>query len=93
MFALDTIIIINWPNNQTNLEEDTYESPQLVCYKNADALVLVVKTSIEITHAMLESWSDNDEDTLEDVVESSMGVHNEIMSNLQGSPPYYRRRG
>jgi hypothetical protein len=42
---------------------------------------------------MLESWSDSDEDMLEDMVESSMGEHNEITSNLQGSLPYYRRRG
>ncbi len=55
--------------------------------------MLVVKTSIEITPLILESWSDNDEDTLEDVVESSMGVHNEIVSNLQGSPLNYKRRG
>jgi hypothetical protein len=27
------------------------------------------------------------------MVESSMGVHNEITSNIQGSPPYYKRRG
>ncbi len=55
-------------------------------------LVLVVRNSIEITPPMLESWSDSDEDMLEDVVESSMGVHNEITSHLQGSPPYYRSK-
>jgi len=55
--------------------------------------VLVVRTSIKATPAMLESWSDSDEDTLKNVVESSMGVHNEIALNLQGSPPYYKRRG
>jgi hypothetical protein len=34
-----------------------------------DALVLVVKNNIETTPLMLESWSENDENTLEDVVE------------------------
>jgi hypothetical protein len=58
-----------------------------------DTLVPMVKTNIETTTPMQKSWSDNDEDAPEDVVESSRGVHNEITSNLQGSPPYYRRRG
>ncbi len=56
-------------------------------------LVLMVKTNIEITPPMPKSWSDIDEDTPKDMVESSMGVHNEITSNIQGSPPYYKRRG
>jgi hypothetical protein len=56
-------------------------------------LVPVVRTSIEITLPMLESWNDSDRKMPEDVMESSIGMHNEITSNLQGSPPYYRRRG
>jgi len=55
--------------------------------------VPMVRTSIETTPPMLESWNDSDENMLEDVVESSMGVHNEITSNFQGSPPYYKRKG
>jgi hypothetical protein len=55
--------------------------------------VLVVKTSIETTPPMPKSWSDSDKNTPKDMVESSMGVHNEIVSNLQGSPPYYKKRG
>jgi hypothetical protein len=53
----------------------------------------MVRTNIETTPLMLESWSDNDKDMPNNVVESSMGVHNEIVSNLQGSPPYYKKRG
>jgi hypothetical protein len=56
-------------------------------------LVPVVRTSIETTLPMLESWNDSDRKMPEDVMESSIGMHNKITSNLQGSPPYYRRRG
>jgi hypothetical protein len=52
-----------WLKNQTDLEENTYNSPQFVYYKDANTLVLVVKTNIEITPPMPKSWSDNDEDT------------------------------
>ncbi len=82
-----------WLENQTDPKEDTYKSPQFVYYKNVNMLVLMVKTNIEITPPMPKSWSDIDEDTPKDMVESSMGVHNEITSNIQGSPPYYKRRG
>jgi len=47
-----------------------------------DALVPMVRTSIDTTFPMLKSWNDGDEDMPKDVVESSMGVHNEISSNL-----------
>ncbi len=75
--AFEITIKKKWPENQTDTEEDTYESPQLVSYKDMDTLVPMVKISIETTIPMLESWSDNDEDTLKDMMESSM-VHNEI---------------
>lgn len=42
---------------------------------------------------MLESWCDSDKETPKNVVESWMGMHNEITFNLQGSPPYYIRKG
>jgi hypothetical protein len=74
------------------MEEDTYESPRFVCCKNANMLVPVVRTNIEIIPPMPEAWSHSVKYMVEDVVESSMGVHNEITSNLQGSPIYYRRR-
>ncbi len=80
-----------WPKTPIDPEEDTYKSPWLIYRKDTDTLVPVVRTSIETTPPMLESWSDNDEDMPKDMVESSMGVHNEIASNLQGSPPYYKR--
>jgi hypothetical protein len=67
-----TIIEKKWLENQIELEEDTYESPHLVYYKNADALVLVVRTCIETTPLMPKSWSDSEEDMLKDVVESFM---------------------
>jgi hypothetical protein len=92
-YALKTTIGKKWPEYQTKLEEDTYESPNLVYYKDADVLVPIVKTCVETTPPMLESWNDSDEDTPKDVAESSMGMHNEITSNLQGYPPYYKRRG
>jgi hypothetical protein len=81
-YALETAIGKKWPKNQTNTEEDTYESPQLVYCKYVNTLVPVVNSSIEITPPTPKSWSDNDTNTIEDVVESSMGVHNEITSNL-----------
>jgi hypothetical protein len=68
--------------NQIDSEEDTYESPRLIYCKDTDMLVPVVRTSIETTLPMPKPWSDSDEDTPIDVVESSMGVHNEIPSNL-----------
>jgi len=42
---------------------------------------------------MLESWSDNDKDTQENMGESSMVKHNEIVPNFQGSFPYYSKKG
>jgi hypothetical protein len=42
---------------------------------------------------MLKSWSDNNKDTQEDVRESSVVEHNEIVSSFQGSFPYYSKRG
>jgi hypothetical protein len=42
----------------------------------------MVRTSIDTTFPMPKSWSDSDEDMPKDMVESSMGVHNEIVSNL-----------
>ncbi len=40
------------------------------------------ETGIETTLPMPKSWSDSDENMQKDMVESSMGVHNEITSNL-----------
>jgi hypothetical protein len=48
--------------------------------QDVDALVLIVRNCIETTPPMSKSWSDSDKDTLKDVVESSMGMHNEIVS-------------
>ncbi len=42
----------------------------------------MVRTNIETTPPMPKSWNDNDKDMLGDMVESSMGLHNEITSNL-----------
>jgi hypothetical protein len=81
-YVLETTIRKKWPKNQIDPKEDTYKSPRLVYYKDADALVPVVRTNIETMPPRLESWSDNDKDKPEDMVESSTGVHDEMVSNL-----------
>jgi hypothetical protein len=45
-YALKNTIEKKWLENQTNLKEDSYESSRLLYYKNADALVPMVRTGI-----------------------------------------------
>jgi hypothetical protein len=54
-YAIEIAIGKKWPKNQTNLEEDTYESPQLVYCKDTNTLVSVVRIGIEITLPMPKS--------------------------------------
>jgi hypothetical protein len=47
--AFKNVIKKKWPETHTNLEEDSYESPTLVESKDVDALVPLVKASIQIS--------------------------------------------
>jgi hypothetical protein len=45
-YSLEIAINKNWLENQSDLEEDKYESPTLVYYKETDAMVPLVKANL-----------------------------------------------
>jgi hypothetical protein len=56
-------------------------------------MVPLLKTSFQTPLRMQVSWSDDDIEMLEAMVESSRGVDNKLGSNVEGSPQYYHRGG
>jgi hypothetical protein len=45
-YSLKITINKTWPENQNSLDENEYKSPTLVYYKEIDAMVPLVKTSL-----------------------------------------------
>jgi hypothetical protein len=92
-YSLEIAIYKKWLENQNNLEEDKYESPTLVYYKETYTMVPLVGIGLQIPPRMQGSWSDNDAKTSKVVVESSKAMDSEPSPSVKGSPRYYHIRG
>jgi hypothetical protein len=90
-YSLEITINKKWPDNQNYPEEDKYESPTFVYYKEIDVMVPLV--SLQTPPRMQGLWSDNNTIMSQVVVESSRGVDGKRGSNVEGSPQYYHIRG
>jgi hypothetical protein len=47
-YSLDITINKKWPENQSDLEEDEYESPTLVYCREINTMVPLVRTSLQL---------------------------------------------
>jgi hypothetical protein len=94
MFPNSLEIAINkkWLKNQSNLEEDEYESPTLVYCKEIDVMVPLVRAGLHIPPKMQGSWSDENAKISKAMVESLRGMDNKPSQNIKGSPQYYHRQ-
>jgi hypothetical protein len=77
--------------NQNDLEEDEYESPTLVYYKEIDTMVPLVRAALHTPPKTQGSWNDENTKISKAMVESSRGMDSEPSSNIKGSPQYYHR--
>jgi hypothetical protein len=90
-YSLEIAINEKWPENQSDLEEDKYESPTLVYYKETNAMVSLVRIGLQTPPRMQGSWSDEDTGTLEAMVNLSKGVDGKPGPSHKGSLQYYHR--
>jgi hypothetical protein len=54
-----------WSKNQSDPEEDEFESPTLVYCRGTNAMVPLVRVDLQTPPRMQGSWSDDDIGTLE----------------------------
>ncbi len=90
-YFLKVAINKKWPENQSNPEEDKYESPTLVYCKETNTMVALAKTCFQTPLRIQGSWNDDNAETLEIMVESSKGVDSELGPSVEGFPQYYHR--
>ncbi len=74
-------------------KEDEYESPTLVYCRETNAMVPLVRASLQTPPRMEGSWSNDEVGTPKVVVESSREVDGELGPSVKGSPQYYHRQG
>ncbi len=92
-YSLKITINIKWLENQSNPKQDKYESLTLVYSREIDTMVPLARVSLKTPSKVQGSWSDNDVEMPEVVVEPSRGVDNGLGPNIQGFPQHYHRGG
>jgi len=71
---------------ESNQEEYEYESTTLVYCKEVNMMVPLVRVSVGILLKMQGFWNNDNDKTLEIVVESCKGMDDEPILRVKGSP-------